>query len=112
MGNKEEEKEEESIVLHCPTHKKCMYDSFPKQGMRTIVQITQAVMFSVFMMGKGLTTEEEVTEEMKGKCPHCYWDKLMTVSVGYLQNLGYPVNIKDIKEGDIIEGPSPTIWKN
>ena len=111
MGNKEE-KEEESIVLHCPKHKKCMYESFKDPGIRTILQVTQAVMFSVFMMGKGITTEEEVSEEMKGKCPHCYWDRLMIVSVGYLQNLGYPIKITDIQEGDIIEGPQPTIWKN
>ena len=45
------------------------------------------------------------------KCPYCYWDKLVMVTVHFLEDLGYPVSVDDIVDSEI-EKSSPSIWKN
>ena len=108
MDQKEKEKISK-IVNTCAIHRRMMSKSWTGNAEKQIVQATQACFLTVFMMGKGFTTEEEITDELKGKCPNCYWDNLIWMTVGLLEGLGLPIHATDIKE-DLIEEPSP-IWK-
>ena len=111
MADKEE-KEEIKITEMCSAHKYMLNTSWPDPARRMIVQSTQACMLTVFMMGKGHTTEEEIAEELKDqKCPNCYWDNLIWMAVGLLEGLGLPIKTADIQE-IAVEDPKPNIWKN
>lgn len=111
MGNEEEKEEKSKVVATCDTHKRLIYTTFKEPGIREIFKLTASHMFTVFMVGKGMTTFEDTASEVGDKCPYCYWDKLVVVTVYFLEDLGYPVSVDAIVEG-AIEKPSPSIWKN
>lgn len=115
MGN-EEEKEEEKIqplVKLCFVHKKMVQESFPDPTLRTIVMITQANLFSAYVLGQGCTTVEDVKETTEGHCPNCMWKELIVIAVSLLDRLGFPVKAEDIKESELVEPEKPkgSIWK-
>lgn len=111
MDQEEEKEKINKIVSICAIHKLMMNKSWSGNAERQIVQAAQACFMTVFMMGKGFTTEEEITKELRGQCPNCYWDNLIWMTVGLLEGLGLPIHGSDIQE-ELIEEPKPNIWKN
>jgi len=112
MADKEEEeKEEKSITKSCVKHKMMMKVSFPDVMIRHTVQLAQASLVAAFMQGKGFMNEDEMFDELRGKCINCYWEDLVYKAVHLLDMLGVDVKESDVKISEIVEPPKD-IWKN